>query len=108
MKIIDEHLYALGIPITIFYLWLKYTHCKIRKCLQHTILSQYSHIVYGLVCVFSVMLCANLWIEVGLVNGALGTVVAICYESDQYPPCLPIRCLTLEVSAITCLIVLWF
>ncbi len=27
----------------------------------------------------------------GLVNGALGTVVAICYESDQYPPpCLPI------------------
>ncbi len=37
-----------------------------------------------------VMLCANLWIEVGLVNSALGTVVAICYESDQCPPCLPI------------------
>ncbi len=50
MKIIDEHLYALEIPITIFYLWLKYTHCKNRKWLQHTILSQYSHIVYGLVC----------------------------------------------------------
>ena len=36
------------------------------------------------------MLCANLWIEVELVNGALGTVVVICYESDQCPPCLPI------------------
>ena len=30
-----------------------------------------------------VMLSANLWVEVGLVNGALGTVEAICYEGDQ-------------------------
>ena len=37
-----------------------------------------------------VMLSANLWVEVGLVNGALGTVEAICYESDQRPPDLPI------------------
>ena len=37
-----------------------------------------------------VMLAANLWVEVGLVNGALGTVEAICYEGDQQPPDLPI------------------
>ena len=37
-----------------------------------------------------VMLCANLWVEVGLVNGALGTVVAICYANDHRPPNLPI------------------
>ena len=37
-----------------------------------------------------VMLSANLWVEVGLVNGALGTVEAICYEGDQRPPDLPI------------------
>ena len=34
-----------------------------------------------------VMLSANLWVEVGLVNGALGTVE---YEGDQRPPNLPI------------------
>ena len=37
-----------------------------------------------------VMLSANVWVEVGLVNGALGTVEAICYEGDQRPPNLPI------------------
>ena len=37
-----------------------------------------------------VMLSANLWVEVGLVNGALGTVQAICYDDNQQPPDLPI------------------
>ena len=37
-----------------------------------------------------VMLTANLWVDVGLVNGAMGTVVAICYKSGQAPPNLPI------------------
>lgn len=37
-----------------------------------------------------VVLCANLWVDVGLVNGALGTVMAICYDSGQCPPDLPV------------------
>ncbi len=37
-----------------------------------------------------VMLCSNLWVDVGLVNGAIGTVAAICYESDHSPPDLPV------------------
>ena len=30
-----------------------------------------------------VMLTANLWVDMGLVNGAMGTVIAICYHSGQ-------------------------
>ena len=37
-----------------------------------------------------VMLTSNLWVDVGLVNGAMGTVVAICYRTGQAPPNLPI------------------
>ena len=37
-----------------------------------------------------VMFIANLWVDVGLVNGAMGTVVAICYRTGQAPPNLPI------------------
>ena len=37
-----------------------------------------------------VMLTSNLWTEVGLVNGAMGTVVAIYYKSGQAPPNLPV------------------
>ena len=36
------------------------------------------------------MLTSNLWVEVGLVNGAMGTVKAICYKVGQAPPHLPI------------------
>lgn len=32
-----------------------------------------------------VMLIANLWVEAGLVNGTLGTVVSICYQSGAPP-----------------------
>lgn len=36
-----------------------------------------------------VMLTSNLWVEVGLVNGAIGTVEAICYRKGS-PPDLPV------------------
>ncbi len=36
-----------------------------------------------------VMLTSNLWVEVGLVNGAMGTVQAICYRNGG-PPDLPL------------------
>ena len=36
------------------------------------------------------MLTANLWVSVGLVNGAMGTVVAICYQDGKCPPDLPV------------------
>ena len=35
------------------------------------------------------MLTSNLWVEVGLVNGAMGTIEAICYRSGG-PPDLPL------------------
>ena len=37
-----------------------------------------------------VMLSSNLWVDMGLVNGAMGTVHAICYKDDQAPPSLPV------------------
>ena len=37
-----------------------------------------------------VMLTANLWVNVGLVNGAMGTVAAICYQDGLCPPDLPV------------------
>ena len=37
-----------------------------------------------------VMLTSNLWTGVGLVNRAMGTVIAICYKSGQAPPNLPV------------------
>ena len=37
------------------------------------------------------MLTANLWVQAGLVNGAMGAVVAICYdEAGELPPNLPV------------------
>jgi len=36
-----------------------------------------------------VMLTSNLWTDAGLVNGAMGTVQAVCYQSGG-PPSLPV------------------
>uniref|UniRef100_A0A1X7UJP8 ATP-dependent DNA helicase n=1 Tax=Amphimedon queenslandica TaxID=400682 RepID=A0A1X7UJP8_AMPQE len=36
-----------------------------------------------------VMLTSKLWVEVQLVNGAMGTVEAICYKRDK-PPIIPV------------------
>ena len=44
------------------------------------------HIAHGA----RVMLTFNLWVEVGLVNGAVGTVEAICYGEGESPPSLPV------------------
>jgi len=40
-----------------------------------------------------VMLRANLWTEVGLVNGSVGNVRDIVFDENQGPPCLPITVL---------------
>ena len=37
-----------------------------------------------------VMLSSNLWVEMGLVNGAMGTVNSICYCPGGGPPDLPV------------------
>ena len=37
-----------------------------------------------------VMLSSNLWVDMGLVNGAMGTIQAICYKTGQAPPSLPV------------------
>ncbi len=37
-----------------------------------------------------VMLPSNLWVDMGLVNGAMGTIQAICYRDGQAPPSLPV------------------
>ena len=37
-----------------------------------------------------VMLSSNFWVDMGLVNGAMGTVQAICYKDCQAPPSLPV------------------
>ena len=37
-----------------------------------------------------VMLSSNLWVDIGVVNGAMGTIQAICYKDGQAPPSLPV------------------
>ena len=46
-----------------------------------------------------VMLIANLWVEAGLVNGAMGTVHSICYRNGG-PPSLPI-CILVQFDGYT-------
>ena len=44
-----------------------------------------------------VMLSSNLWVDMGLVNGAMGTIQTICYKAGQAPPLyqwLLLYCLT--------------
>ena len=43
-----------------------------------------------------VMLSSNLWVEMGLVNGAMGTVQGICYKEGQAPPSLPVAVTVLK------------
>ena len=46
-------------------------------------------LVICLACGARVMLTSNLWTDVGLINGVMGTVQAICYQSGG-PPSLPV------------------
>ena len=49
--------------------------------------------LYPVVCLARdacVMLSSNLWVEMGLVNGAMGTIVDICYHEGSTPPNLPV------------------
>ena len=49
--------------------------------------------LYPVVCLARgarVMLSSNLWVEMGLVNGAIGTIQAICYSEGTAPPDLPV------------------
>ena len=39
------------------------------------------------------MLTMNLWTDVGLCNGAIGTVLDFVYAEGKQPPCFPIRVL---------------
>ncbi len=39
------------------------------------------------------MLTANLWTEVRLVNGSIGTIQDLLFKEDQEPPSLPIAVL---------------
>ena len=43
-------------------------------------------LIICLACEARVMLTANLWVDKGLVNGSMGTVVAICYRNGEAPP----------------------
>jgi len=49
--------------------------------------------LYPIICMAQgarVMLTSNLWVDVGLVNGAMGTVATIYYPPGQAPPALPL------------------
>ena len=49
--------------------------------------------LYPVVCLAEgarVMLSSNLWVEMGLVNGSMGSIQAICYNEGAAPPDLPV------------------
>jgi ATP-dependent DNA helicase PIF1 len=67
--------------------------CNITKCLSHGVSKEDdAHQLDQkiLLCIGQrVMLTCNLWIQVGLVNGALGMVTQISYTEGSGPPNLP-------------------
>ena len=84
-EINTEKLKSLNLPIAI----IKARHSGGAQTLSADELGGLEPVVY-LAKGARVMLTMNIWTEVGLCNGALGTVVDFVYAKGQIPPMLPI------------------
>ena len=64
--------------------WIEDPRCSLPKVCSQELKGQLPEKTEG-PCGARVILTANFWVDVGLVNGAIGTVVDICYQSGGPP-----------------------